>query len=80
MFCPYCQRPVVRQRVPGDDNDHRWCFIHMMGADMIFGDTPQEKHDCYYNLCAVHEPPKFKPRKLTISREQRLTTVPCPLK
>jgi hypothetical protein len=77
MFCPYCQRPVTRHEKPGDDVDHRWCFIHLHDAKLITNEgTPKDAAESFYALCAAHVPRKAKPRKVKISREQRTTTVP----
>jgi len=76
MFCPYCQNPVTRHEKPGDDNDHRWCFIHLYEAKMLPDD---DTVNAFYAICAAHVPPKSKSRKVKIPREQRKATVPGPV-
>jgi hypothetical protein len=80
MFCPYCQHPVVRHQKLGDDDDHRWCFIHLLEHKLIGGTTAEEMHASYYALCEAHQRPKVKPRKVKLTHEQRTTTDPGPLK
>jgi hypothetical protein len=79
MFCPYCQHAITRHEKLANDDDHRWCFIHLHERKRIGGDTPEEMRDSFYAMCEAHVPPKAKPRKLKISLEQRKATVPGPL-
>jgi hypothetical protein len=79
MFCPYCQHAVTRHSKIGNDDDHRWCFIHLLEHKLIAGTTPEEMHDAFYALCTAHVPPKAKPRKVKLTPEQRNATVPGPM-
>ena len=80
MFCPWCQHAVIQHDKPADDNDHRWCFIHLHTRNLIKTDgTPKEAHDSFYALCSTHVPPKAKVRRLKLTHAQRTTTVPGPL-
>lgn len=76
MFCPYCQQAVVRLAKPGDDEIHRWCFIHLSTNNIIKGNTTPDVIESFYALCAAHTPPKAKVRRVRLTHAQRTSMVP----
>ena len=79
MYCPYCNRSVIRHEKTGDDSDHRWCVVHLYELKMLPVDaTPAEHAAAYYALCEAHPKPVSKVRKIKITPAQRKATVPGP--